>query len=299
MERLIIAYVGLLSVLLLVHLVLRRYIKIIQKNRFQHSITWWQKRALQINSFGKPGSQEDYVEAELRQQRQRLARDLHDSIGSKLTYLVHSLDLMILDISQNGHVTSREQVEELCQFTRETMQILRETVWVMHQPDLTVQQFVDHLRDYLNKYLAIWNHLSHQLHTEGDLSVLLSSEQALNLFRITQEAVTNVLRHAQASSLHIRIISSSHERLRLEILDNGCGFDPAYDRPGIGLDSLRQRTSELGGQLKIDSVYQETQSPKRAGVVRPLPIIPKDPYKWQTAITVDVPFEVENTANAV
>ncbi len=286
-------------VLLLIHKVLGRYRKSIQENRLQRATTHERKPTQSDRVTHLQIAREDILEDELRRQRQRLARDLHDSVGSKLTYLVHSLDLLILDISRNGHVTSKKQVEELCQSTRETMQILRETVWVLHQPDLTVQQFVDHLRDYLNKHLAIWSHLSHQLCTEGDLSVQLSSEQALNLFRIVQEAVTNVLRHAQASSLYIRIVSSSGEGLRVEILDNGCGFDPSEGQQGIGLDSLRQRTSELGGQLVIDSLSHKTQSLERETIVRPLPIIPKEPYRWRTAIRVIVPFQVENTAFAV
>ena len=290
MELLVAIYLVGLGVLLLGFGKFSRYIQTIQENRPFHATSFYHKQVKSGNSSCSEAFNEENLEKELRRQRQRIARDLHDSVGSKLTYLVHSLDLLILDISRNGHITSQKQLEELCQSTRETMQVLRETVWVMHQPNLTVQQFVDHLRDYLNKHLSVWSHLYHELCTEGDLSVQLSSEQALNLFRIVQEAVTNVLRHAQASSLYIRIVSSSGEGLQIEILDNGCGFDPLVDQHGLGLDSLRQRTSELGGRIIINSLRQTSKFSKQEALVHPLPILLKVPCNWRTTIRVVVPF---------
>ncbi|WP_128548729.1 sensor histidine kinase [Larkinella soli] len=284
---------------LLVSEVLIRYVKSIRQARFVQARNRREKIAVQLVFSCQRALQNELLTSELRHQRQRLARDLHDCVGSKLMYLVHSLDLIMLDMSRNGHVTSRQQVEDLCQSTRETMQVLRETVWVMHQTNLTVQQFVDHLRDYLNKYLSIWDHLSHQVDTEGDLSVQLSSEQALNLFRIVQEAVTNVLRHAAASRLFIGILSSPTGGLHLQIMDDGQGFDPAEASNGVGLHSLRQRTSELGGDLTIRSSGETVSPTGWEAPVLPLPTVPKKPFRWKTAVMVTVPFETENTANAV
>lgn len=82
----------------------------------------------------------------------------------------------------------------------------------------------------------------------------LSGDQELLLFRITQECLNNVIRHAAASRVRIAI-TQTNERLRLTIEDNGRGMDssPELNTKGMGLSSIRQRAEILGGNLDIDS----------------------------------------------
>src|SRR5690606_25050800 len=84
---------------------------------------------------------------------------------------------------------------------------------------------------------------------EGDFATLDADAQ-INLYRIVQEALTNVARHAQAERVDITLTASG-ERFDLVITDNGCGYDPAAVRAGMGLSGIRERSQALKGTLNL------------------------------------------------
>jgi signal transduction histidine kinase len=88
---------------------------------------------------------------------------------------------------------------------------------------------------------------------EGEASARLPAEIEQEVFRIAQEALNNVLKHAHATRVGVRL-DVSDERIALEIGDNGVGFEPSLGGGGgFGLASMRQRAERLGGSLRIDS----------------------------------------------
>ena len=230
--------------------------------------------------------------------RKQLARDLHDNVGSKLTHVIHSLDLITLNFGGYTENTHRLHLEKVSQLTREAMQMLRETVWIIHQPDLTGEQFTVRLREYLNQHLTYWETISFSLATEGDLTLRLSSEQAFNLFCIMQESVANVLRHADATQLQVILSCQPGQKIRLRIMDNGKGFDTSRVRKNVGLVSLLERTAGLGGTLHIQS---STEQPifvdALPGQYGPIP--PTCGIVWKTLIDITIPLTVQNTSFAV
>jgi len=80
----------------------------------------------------------------------------------------------------------------------------------------------------------------------------LPPEWETNLLRIGQEVLTNVLRHAQAGEFKVLLVFDRRE-IRLDLRDNGCGFDPQRRHEGFGLQGMRERVEGMGGQLKIQS----------------------------------------------
>jgi signal transduction histidine kinase len=80
----------------------------------------------------------------------------------------------------------------------------------------------------------------------------LPPEWETNLLRIGQEVLTNVLRHAQAKEFKVLLVFNSSE-IRLELRDNGCGFDPGRRHEGFGLQGMRERAEGMGGQLTVQS----------------------------------------------
>lgn len=73
-----------------------------------------------------------------------------------------------------------------------------------------------------------------------------------HLLRISQESLTNVLRHAHAQTLHLTLLFEPHE-VHLQIRDDGCGFDPQQLTPGFGLLGMQERTAQMHGHLSITS----------------------------------------------
>ena len=106
----------------------------------------------------------------------------------------------------------------------------------------------------------------------ADISQRLSSEQALNLFRIVQEAVGNALRHACAHTIGVRISTDDTNTLRLEIQDDGIGFDLSAEHPGhYGLLNMQLRAQRLGGEWRVIS---ETGKGTTLSLVMPLKPVP-------------------------
>ena len=84
----------------------------------------------------------------------------------------------------------------------------------------------------------------------------LPPEWEENLLRIGQELLTNVLRHADASKFKVRI-AFDHAEIRLNLSDNGQGFDPAGRHDGFGLQGIKERVKAMGGQLSIQSAKRQ------------------------------------------
>ena len=80
----------------------------------------------------------------------------------------------------------------------------------------------------------------------------LAPEQEENLLRIGQEALSNTLQHSGAERFWVRLVFGLQE-VRLEVSDNGCGFDPAQPNGGLGLKGMKERVSRLGGKMTIES----------------------------------------------
>lgn len=182
-------------------------------------------------------------------ERNRLARELHDS----LTQTVFSMNLTTqsasLLLGQDIH-HARAQLERLTQLARSALSELR--VLISEFP----LEEVDHggLVPALRRHLAgsrFPESLSVSLEIEGDGSLPPAEEQGL--FRIAQEALNNIVKHAQASHAHVRVHLA--DPFWMEIEDQGQGFDPQQARNSgrVGLAAMRERAAEIGWNLLIIS----------------------------------------------
>jgi len=186
----------------------------------------------------------------LREQRENIAKDLHDNIGNQLTSL--SLGLHHLEKGQDMSLV-RPLQEEI----HSTMTELRDTIWAMHQQRITVEQLCDKLRN------LVWRHGHH--HATGitchfDLPPetavrSLQPAQAINVFRILQEAVSNALKHGQATSISIEVRPSPPDYFEFIVRDNGVGFDlPVEFIPDhYGLGNMRKRAEEIRAAFSLQS----------------------------------------------
>lgn len=185
-------------------------------------------------------------EREIQMQRVRLARDLHDGIGSELTHIINRLDILAFKSNQQQPLLS------LGDFTRATNQNLRDTLWILNQQNITAQQWYERTLAWLTK---VWeDRESPHLHTEFNYSDVfnLGPTVANATFRITQEAINNALKYANAQNVVFSLILRK-SMLILTISDDGRGFDPEQIHRGYGLANMHSRAEELGGNLSLIS----------------------------------------------
>jgi signal transduction histidine kinase len=182
-------------------------------------------------------------------ERRRLSRELHDDIGQLLTAAKLQSDWLKRRMPEE----LQGQCSVLCDTLEETLAKVRDVSAILNPRQLTSLGLEASLRAHLLKTLANtpvhWSLECHQ-RLAG-----IPEEMTLAAFRITQEAVTNILRHAEAKNLLVRL-QRLPQGLTLLISDDGLGFAPATD-PGRegqrGMAGMSERINQLGGTLSVTS----------------------------------------------
>lgn len=188
-------------------------------------------------------------------ERQRIARELHDATGQSLTAIALGLRGVEAILASNPSVAV-EQVKELRSFSTHALGELRQIIADLRPSQLDDLGLVAALQWYVQEFEK-HNSIHTEFVVEGDRS-RLPSEYETVLFRISQEALTNIARHANASRVAVRL-KVYPAQIDLTVEDNGRGFDPAEvlrgDRPhpGWGLLGVQERSLLLGGRYEIDS----------------------------------------------
>lgn len=182
--------------------------------------------------------QRTYVDAEEKAMR-KIAGELHDNIAP--TLLLLRLQLTRLQ-QQRENATLDDYTKSIDQVLDETSQLAGR----LRASSLTKKGLVEATRDLLH---AIKEYRKINTSLELDIRPLaLCKEKELLLFRIIQESVQNVVKHAQATLLVVRI-GTKDDQLSVEIIDNGKGFNKANVISGSGLGNMHERATALGGRL--------------------------------------------------
>lgn len=186
------------------------------------------------------------------EERNRLAREVHDTLGHRLTSTAVQLEAAERLAARNPEKTA-ELVGSARQQVREGLQELRQTVSRLRAP----------LEIELSLHQAL-TRLVQGFQAANDLQVILelpeticetTPSQRLAIYRAAQEGLTNVQRHARANQAWLRLVCEPGE-LRLELRDDGIGFsgEASPEKLGFGLRGLRERAAALGGEFTLEAV---------------------------------------------
>lgn len=184
------------------------------------------------------------------EERQRLARDLHDSVNQSIHGLVLFSETLVSTLEKNHLDRARQIAGRLQESARQALKETRLMLYEMQAPG--PERSVDLMRDLETRLATVERRagVRAQILLEGSLADCPPAWYE-NLFWITIEALNNALKHAQARNMHIKICGSS-KYLSLEIVDDGIGFDLNKPHPGgMGLQNMHDRASLIGGELTI------------------------------------------------
>ncbi len=187
------------------------------------------------------------TEIQLNRDRERISRDLHDSVGGQLSYVV-----LALEADENiDKLIRQEKAKELASSLRNVTSNLRETIWALNNDKLTITNFSDKLKQYTKNcftYTSTKINILENIEDDKELNPSL----ALNLFRICQESVNNAFKYAQGSEFSI--IIESGKTIKIILQDNGVGFDITNKKEdSYGLQNLLSRAKEINAQINIQS----------------------------------------------
>jgi signal transduction histidine kinase len=189
----------------------------------------------------------------IRQRRQtralraRIARDLHDEIGSNLSS-IGLLSQLGIDAAPDAR-TMRTELEAIRRVAAQTADSMHDIVWLISPGTKTIGDLSARLRETAGLLLAgvRWT-----MEVEGlDSGARLPLESQRDLFLIFKEALHNIQRHARAEHVTIRLTRTGR-RFTLGVADDGCGFDPS-SAAGHGLSNMRARADSCGGWMSLES----------------------------------------------
>jgi signal transduction histidine kinase len=197
------------------------------------------------------------------EERRRLRRDLHDGLGAQLAGLNVQAGTLRRLIPRDP-AAADEVVVELRDELRSAIADIRRLVYDLRPPALDDLGLVEALRRLSERYGSKDDPLRVVVEAPEDLPNLPAAVEVA-VYRITQEALTNVARHARARNCVVRL--AINKDVALEIVDDGVGI-PAQRGAGVGLSSMSERASELGGSCVVEPV---PESGTRVLVRLPLP----------------------------
>lgn len=191
------------------------------------------------------------AERKIMLERSRISRELHDNLGSQLTYLISGLETTDLLLKRNEIGRTTHNLENLQQTARESMQQLRDSIWALNPGVMTLQSLANQFEKWLLKITEPFEQIHSSFTFQDAEDQDIDPITGLNIFRIMQEAVHNVLKHAGATQLTTSMMCDD-DTLAIIISDNGKGMDQKR-ATGTGLASMKQRAALLKAELTIET----------------------------------------------
>lgn len=189
---------------------------------------------------------------ELETERQRISRDLHDNMGAYTSALIANVQQLKTKSGDNAELQKMQTNAD------QILSSLRETIWVLNNKEISIQEFSDGFKNYCVKLLKNFEHISFDASEDITENYMLPASKAIHLNKIMQEAIQNIVKHANASRISYTLNTGGDVLILLS--DNGIGFDPNTEGNGYGLDNIKWRAKEGGLDVAIQSQVNKGSS---------------------------------------
>lgn len=210
-----------------------------------------QNRIVRIVGAGQDITERKQTEAAVLEERNRIAREMHDTLAQSLAGIVLHMEAAQRVLTAAPE-KARTRLEEACTLARESLAEAYRSVMAL-RPQTLEQHDLPTVLTHLAAQAAAspQTHLAFRLHGTPRT---LPAEVETNLLRITQEALTNACNHAQAQDIAIDLTFGAH-RIQLRVQDDGQGFNihRVASRNGFGLTGMRERAEQIGGRFTVTS----------------------------------------------
>lgn len=192
----------------------------------------------------------------LQEQRLQISRDLHDNIGSQLTFIISSVDSIKYAFQiENSKLDNK--LSSISSFAKSTIVELRDTIWAMNNSAITFEDLQTRIHNFVEKAQEAKNEIEFDFRIEKEvMPTQFTSVEGMNIYRTIQEAVNNSIKYADAK--HIKIdIKKKNSDIVMRITDDGKGFDDSQIELGNGLNNMKKRISDCGGSINFKTKPNE------------------------------------------
>lgn len=193
------------------------------------------------------------VQNKLQEQRVAISRDLHDNIGSQLTFIVSSVENIKYFIGdKNDKVFGR--LSKIGDFTKDTISELRDTIWAMNKEAISFEDFFGRISNFVNQAKIASEAINIELinSLREDFKKEFTSKEGIYMYRIIQESINNAVKYAQPSHIKV-LLRNNQNNFEIIVEDDGNGFIMDEVTLGNGIINMKKRAEELESSLIIDS----------------------------------------------
>jgi len=237
----------LISAILLISLFLLYSIKTHRSRKREIEVAKTQQEANE-NIYNLMLSQQRQVNEAKEQEKKRISQDLHDGILGRLFGTRLSLDSLNLSKSDDAIANRSNYIKELKSIENDIRQVAHD----LNTDFISESKFTDIIESLIEQQTTTLG-LKYSIDIDDDINWdQLPYKTKIHLYRITQEALQNIIKHAEATKVSV-VIELQNKNLILEIKDNGKGFNDSKTRKGIGLKNMRDRVNEINGVLVFNS----------------------------------------------
>ena len=188
------------------------------------------------------------VDKKIQTERERISRDLHDNVGAQLINIISGLDLFDRYRKKEKEDQALRVLGSLKDEAQTSIGQLRDTIWALKSEENTPESLIEHLNTYLQKVESI-SELQVTTSIDSLAELDLTPSQSLNIFRIIQEAIQNIIKHAGASEVKLVAETDSSNAI-ITITDNGT-FKAGGEGTNSGLANMKKRARDIGGDVEI------------------------------------------------
>ncbi len=194
----------------------------------------------------------------LQEQRLNISRDLHDNIGSQLTFIISSVE----NVKYGFDITNQKldnKLTNISSFAKDTILELRDTIWAMNSNEISYEDLEVRINNFIEKAKLSQENISFSFAIDQDVkNQKLTSVQGMNVYRTIQEAINNALKYANSDIISVNI-KKQENQTKITMTDNGKGFDIETIEKGNGLNNMQKRIEEIGGKFDLNSSNDGTR----------------------------------------
>lgn len=197
-------------------------------------------------------------QSKLQEQRLSISRDLHDNIGSQLTFIISSVD----NIKYGFDITNQKldnKLTTISSFAKDTILELRDTIWAMNSNEISYEDLEIRINNFIEKAKLSQENISFSFAIDDNLkNQKLTSVEGMNIYRTIQEAINNAIKYAEATIISVNVKQQGY-KTAINIKDNGKGFDRETIEKGNGLINMQKRIEEIGGNIILTTGNEGTK----------------------------------------
>lgn len=196
------------------------------------------------------------TQSKLQEQRLQISRDLHDNIGSQLTFIISSVDNIKYAFKLDDEKLD-QKLSGISDFAKSTIVELRDTIWAMNKSEITFEDLQIRIHNFIEKAKLAKADINFNFIVDKNLNnCKFSSIEGMNIYRTIQEAVNNCMKYANPKEISVTI-KPSLENIEIAIVDDGNGFNLDEVVYGNGILNMKKRISDVNGIFELKSLENQ------------------------------------------